>query len=212
MDNLLNLMFPPKCVFCENYGNYVCRACLQSCRTVKKFYKIGPLYNGKFLYIFCYFVYENKVRDCIRNAKYSRKQFAVLTELSKYALEGSMAERIKFQNAYVIPVPLSKKKMRYRGFNQAAVVAAVFGKAYGLPVRDSVLFRKKETISQHRLDRERRLKNMRGAFYASSLAAGRSFVLIDDIYTTGATLIEAAESLYKKEALQVTAFTLSRCL
>jgi ComF family protein len=112
----------------------------------------------------------------------------------------------------VIPIPLSAQKMRYRGFNQAEIIASIFAKGYGLSMQNSILSRQRDTVSQHRLNKEERLENMKDAFSVPPSVANRSFILVDDICTTGATLIEAANVFYKAGAAEVTAFTLSKRL
>lgn len=234
MLNLLDLVFPSKCVFCENYGALVCDSCLASFRRVSKFY-IYPL-NGKEdhekrafsdfappkeLRVFSYFSYENQIRECIKYSKYSKKQFAILREITKYAVAHMLLERIHFfspdskefnSRPNVIPIPLSKAKQKYRGFNQAEVIASVFAKGYGLGAQNSILTRQKDTEAQHRLNKDERLKNISGAFAVPPRVAAQSFILVDDICTTGATLIEAANTFYASGAKEVTAFTLSKRL
>jgi ComF family protein len=107
---------------------------------------------------------------------------------------------------------LSVKKQRFRGFNQAEIVADMVSKAYGIPCQNSILNRQKDTTAQHRLNKEERLKNMSGAFSVIPEISNCSFLLVDDICTTGATLTEAASSLYRAGASRVEAFTLSKRL
>jgi len=164
------------------------------------------------LQVFSYFVYETKIRDCIKYSKYSKKQFAVLREVSKYAISDMLAKKILFPNAYVIPIPLSNQKKKSRGFNQAEIIASVLAKGYGFSLQNSILTRQKDTLSQHRLNKEARLENMKGAFAVPSVVKGHKFILVDDICTTGATLIESANAFYAAGALEVVAFTLSRRL
>jgi competence protein ComFC len=212
MDNILNLIFPPKCVFCENYGSLFCESCLKTCRHLCRNYTLTSLRAIKPLQVFCYFAYEDKIRECIKYSKYSKKQFAVLREVSKYAVSELLRRKIEFPQSYVIPIPLSNQKKRDRGFNQAEIIASVFAKGYGLPMQNSILTRQKETTSQHRLNKEERLENMKDAFAVPDCVKGHSFILVDDICTTGATLIESANAFYKAGAKGVTAFTLSRRL
>ncbi len=209
MDNLFSLVFPPECVFCGNFGAFVCLGCLNSCRKVCRFDKIPILETTHSLNVFSYFVYEKKIRDCIRQAKYSQKRFSALKDVSKFALRDMLRREVQFPLGLVIPIPLSAKKKKYRGFNQAEIIAAVFSKAYGLNLETKVLERSHDTSAQHRLDRQERLRNLEGAFGVKKDLRGESLILVDDICTTGATLIEAAQELYKAGASQVSAFTLS---
>jgi len=233
MPNILDLIFPPKCIFCENFGSLICDTCFKSFRYVGEFFSISgvalnapnvcpPVFsygealsvnpNAFVLKVYSHFVYENKIRECIKFSKYSKRQFAVLREITKYAVQEMLSRKVVFPSAYVIPIPLSEEKQKSRGFNQAEIIASVFAKGYGLEVQNSILTRKKDTTAQHRLNREMRLKNMEGAFSVLDCVRGHNFILVDDICTTGATLIESARSFYAKGAREVVAFTLSRRL
>jgi ComF family protein len=111
----------------------------------------------------------------------------------------------------VIPVPLHRKRERERGFNQAALLAGVFGAAVELPVCLDALQRVRETIPQIGLGAEERRENVHGAFRARREAlAGRRPLLIDDVCTTGATLEACAAALKQAGCRQVYALTLAR--
>jgi len=212
MDNLLTLIFPPKCIVCGNYGSLFCSGCLASCRKLRRTYTSRLKAPYPPLSIFCYFVYERSIRECIKQSKYSRKQFAVLKEVSKSAVEDMLKRGTIFKADYIVPIPLSLAKKRCRGFNQAEVIAQVISKAYTIPNQNSILVRQKNTTAQHRLNRQERLENMKGAFRVIPDVTGKTFLLVDDICTTGATLMEVAQTLYRAGAKKVEAFTLSKRL
>ena len=110
----------------------------------------------------------------------------------------------------VTPVPLHPSRRRKRGFNQAEILAEELGKLCGIPVETDVLFRIRKTAPQKVLGREGRMKNLRGAF---GVSAGwkpcGNVLLIDDIYTTGATLERAAAVLKKAGVQKVFFLTIS---
>jgi ComF family protein len=98
----------------------------------------------------------------------------------------------------LVPVPLHRVRMRERGFNQAERLARHLGGLFNTPVAPrGALMRIRATPSQTRLTREDRAENIRGAFEvkAPEIFAGRSVLLVDDVYTTGATLNEVAGAL-----------------
>lgn len=107
----------------------------------------------------------------------------------------------------IVPVPLSKQRLKERGYNQSALLADEVAKRCDLPVREELLTRVRETEKQSLMSKEQRLKNLKGAFKASDECAGLSIVLIDDIKTTGATLCECAKELKKHGAVRVYALT-----
>jgi ComF family protein len=113
----------------------------------------------------------------------------------------------------VAPIPLHQSRQRERGFNQANLIAALVSKAYALPMEPGLISRSKQT-TRHRagMDSEDRARSVERAFIAKydRRIAGASILLVDDLYTTGATLNEAASVLLKAGATTVKAFTLAR--
>ena len=110
----------------------------------------------------------------------------------------------------IIPVPLHPSRLRKRGFNQAEILARELGERCGLPVRTDVLYRIRRTSPQKLLGRQERLRNLKGAFGVSAdWTPCGNVLLIDDIYTTGATLERAARVLKKAGAQKVFFLTIS---
>jgi competence protein ComFC len=109
----------------------------------------------------------------------------------------------------LIPVPLGHRRLRDRGYNQSERIAAALGARVGLPVVPDLLRRRRETRTQTALTPEARLANVAGAFEARGVR-GRACVLVDDVFTTGATLAEAAAALRLAGAARVEAVTFAR--
>jgi ComF family protein len=109
----------------------------------------------------------------------------------------------------LIPVPLGMHRLRERGYNQSERIAAALGGLTGRPVRADLLIRVRETGTQTALTPEARQANVAEAFQAGS-APGLRAVLIDDVFTTGATLCAAAVALRAAGAEQVEAATFAR--
>ena len=97
----------------------------------------------------------------------------------------------------IVPVPLSSRRQKIRGFNQADAIAKALGHRLGLPIDTTILFRTKETPPQaHEEKRIQRLQNMKNAFLAvKGMRANHGIILCDDVYTTGATMKNAASAL-----------------
>jgi competence protein ComFC len=109
----------------------------------------------------------------------------------------------------LIPVPLGARRFRTRGYNQSERIAAALEACTGLPVRAELLVRRRETRTQTALTPEARQANVAGAFEARD-ASGLTCVLVDDVFTTGATLAEAGAALRQAEAARVEAVTFAR--
>jgi ComF family protein len=112
----------------------------------------------------------------------------------------------------IIPVPLHLSRLRKRGFNQALVLGRILGRKMGKPVLMKGLKRIRNTIPQVQLDHSQREKNVRGAFVVGdpNEIKGKDLLLVDDVFTTGATVNECAKVLKKAGAGQVFVLTLAR--
>lgn len=122
----------------------------------------------------------------------------------------------------VIPVPLHERKLRIRGFNPSFLLvrnwARIFEMLNGhlpvIPVEKDILARKKWTAPQTGLGRKERLQNIKNAFAVkdTSKINGKKILLVDDVYTTGATANECAKVLLKGGSKQVDVLTLARAM
>jgi ComF family protein len=113
----------------------------------------------------------------------------------------------------VCPVPLHESRLRERGFDQSELIAEVVADGIDRPLR-SLLARTRPTLPQVGLPVQSRAANVRGAFQArlQEVIEDKRVLLIDDLYTTGATLAECARVLRRAGAAEVRAFTLARAL
>ena len=113
----------------------------------------------------------------------------------------------------IVAVPVHAARRRERGYDQAELIAAVAAGALALPWTPA-LVRSRATVAQYRLDRRHRARNVHNAFEiragAAPAVAGRWIVLVDDIVTTGATLVACAEILLAAGAAAVSAVTVAR--
>ena len=112
----------------------------------------------------------------------------------------------------LVPIPLAPKRLRQRGYNQSDVLAASLGRLWRLPVSRDLLTRTRETATQTALTPETRLANVAGAFTARTADRGARIVLVDDVFTTGATLAEAARALEQAGARTILGITFGRAV
>jgi competence protein ComFC len=114
----------------------------------------------------------------------------------------------------IVPVPLGIKKLRHREFNQSLILAKVVGKYLNVPVYPFALKKVKEPASQMELSKEDRIRNVRGAFVVrkNKHINQKEVLLVDDVFTTGATIKECSRVLLKQGAKKVWALTLARTI
>jgi len=116
--------------------------------------------------------------------------------------------------AVIVPVPLGAARLRARGYNQSASLAQALAKHSGATVAGGLLRRVRETPTQTGLSPEARRANTHAAFTARSMknpvCRDRRLVLVDDVFTTGATIVGAAEALIEAGANRVAALTFAR--
>jgi len=106
----------------------------------------------------------------------------------------------------LVPIPLHKRKLRERGYNQSELIARGCSLTMGIPVRTDLVFRGKFTQTQTMFSLEERKKNMENAFVCrSSDVKGKVVILIDDVITTGSTIASCAEVLKRAGALRIIA-------
>jgi ComF family protein len=162
------------------------------------------------------FYFDDPMREAIHRLKYHGKT-ALAPRLAPLLVDTLRFDAVLkgFKPDWIVPIPLHPRRFRQRGYNQSFLLARELGRSMKTPVAQ-VLLRKRDTTPQVGLKRADRAKNIKGAFsldadaFAKVGGAGRSFLLIDDVFTTGATLDEAAHTLRKAGAAQVCALTLAR--
>jgi ComF family protein len=114
----------------------------------------------------------------------------------------------------LVPIPLAPKRLRERGYNQSEALARALSRLWRVPVVD-VLVRSRETATQTALTPETRLANVAGAFSPGrrpGVSRDSNYILVDDVFTTGATLAEAARALEQGGARRVFGITFGRAV
>lgn len=209
---LLDILFPKQCLGCAREGTHFCEDCF-SLLSIARQPSILPAHSS-LAGLFCATGYEDTlVQRLIHSFKYP----PFLRDLAK-PLAFSIIAHFSFLNKPIYPlhalcpVPLHKRRLRWRGYNHAEELAKQLGYAWSLPVISDALLRTKHTAPQVDLGKEKRLKNMRGAFAARNpqAIAGKNILLVDDVYTTGATMEECARMLKRAGAGKVFGVAVAR--
>lgn len=156
-------------------------------------------------------LHEGGCRDLIHAFKY-RHRFHLRRSLALLTAERLSGFAAASRADLLAPVPLHPRRLRQRGFNQSLLLAEVLGSLWQLPLQRQLLQRTRYTTSQTELTAEQRAANLRNAFVAADTAAidGKRVLLVDDVFTTGATLAECSRCLLQAGAAAVCCVTVAR--
>ncbi len=222
---ILNSIYPSTCPLCKNHSDSyshspICKSCWEgierysgpSCRICAT-----PLVSE----------YATVCKECIKD----EPPFSLVVNYGIYS--GALAEAIHQMKFYgvrrlagplgklllmleipeydaIVPVPLSRKGLRERGFNQTLLVSRVLSKGLKIPLHIDMLFKRKDTPPQIGLNAKERMKNIKGAFESRGRINNLRLLLFDDVMTTGATARECSKTLIKAGAKEVLVITLAR--
>ena len=154
------------------------------------------------------FQFDDAIRSAIHALKYDDVRALAPTLAGVMAADPRVG---RIDADALVPVPLHRRRMRERGYNQAELLARRLGTHLGMPVETGLLTRTADTPSQTEVAEERaRAENVRNAFTTSSDAAGRHLVLVDDVATTGSTLNASARALLGAGASRVMAVVVAK--
>lgn len=227
---LLDAVFPIRCIGCGVYDTYLCNPCLATIGVRDDFECIGckkPVAEGKT----CTNCRGDfKINRLFVITDYNDKQIKKALKLIKYnfikdlsepliTIVGSYADKLKSKigfnifagNPLLVPVPLHKKRLNWRGFNQADILAEKISVKYGAELGLNILIRSRNNKPQAEIeDKKSRIDNAKDSFSCSVDLNGRNIILIDDVCTTGATLNECAKMLTEKGAGNIGALVIAR--
>ena len=230
----LSILFPVRCVHCGREGNWLCPDCAAGLKAIgprtcprcgcPASRKAGagdacgecrdrPLHFQKARAAFCY---EGPARSIVHRLKYTgqRRLAGFMAAMTRTAAAGLTAY---LKGATLTYVPLHRSKQLDRGFNQSGLFAEALSRKLDLPLGD-FLIKKRPTASQNQLDSGSRMTNLSGSFALRQRGRregrprGGRLVLVDDVYTTGATVSECARVLKDGFGVDVDVLTFARSL
>jgi len=201
----LDLIYPPRCVACRRAGEWLCAGCLAQVRFLPPERRAGAFgaVDGAASAAYS----EGPLREAIHGFKYEGAR-ALAPLLGEMLYAGWLAARLPGE--VVVPVPLHPRRLRERGYNQSQLLARELARLAGLRLDDRTLRRERHTRPQVTLNAAERRANVEGAFGCGPALAGEAVLLVDDVFTTGATLAACAAALKAAGARSVWALTLAR--
>lgn len=225
VENILKFLYPMKCPFCGMISERgICEKCRKKFKTIQEPYcmKCGkPIQDEQQEY--CYdcrkerhayewgrsmWIHTPPISDAIYAFKYQNKRIYGKIFAKEMALKyGEILKKEGIE--MIIPIPLHRSRRRVRGYNQAEILAEYLSEYTGIPMRKDILKRVRKTTPQKKLNNKQRKRNINNVFEASKVESIQKVVLLDDIYTTGSTIDEAASVLHKIGIQKVYFLTVS---
>ena len=213
---LLDLFFPRFCLSCQKEGSYLCQDC-QATLEISRFHQQYSTQNLRDLY-FALNYQSPLIKNLIQKFKYQ----PFVKELA-FNLASLIIEHFQLldnpppfyggeKNFILIAVPLEKRKLKWRGFNQAEEIAKELSFFLKIPLISDCLIKTKDTIAQVELKAEARKENIKGVFLVKNkdLIKEKKILLVDDVYTTGSTMEEAARVLKEAKAKEIIGIVVAR--
>jgi len=207
-DAIVRVVMPPLCAHCKSFLQkraVFCSDCYAAITPVVS--TDVEITKTKKIKLFAVCAYKDPVRSLILSKH--RSDIVSARQLGQLVCEMTYVHNVPFD--YIVPVPLHWTRFAQRGFNQAEQMARMIAKKTGKPVVN-MLQRRKKTKFQAVLDKTGRVENLKDAFVLRNkkLKEGAVFLLVDDLFTTGATLKSAARCLYQLKPESIVAVVASR--
>jgi ComF family protein len=207
---ILEILFPQFCFNCGIEGTYLCEDC-KSILEITGFHQKYSAPNLKDLYFAL--SYNNHLsKKLIRRFKYEPFVKELAKPLSSLIIAHFqlMDNKPDFSGYSLVPIPLEKRKMKWRGFNQAEEIGKELAEFLKIPLVSDCLIKTRETISQVELPEDARKENVKGTFSVKNRISGKKILLVDDVYTTGATMTECARVLRESGAKEIIGIAIAR--
>ncbi len=209
--SFFELLFPARCLGCEQQlaSYHLPLFCPDCCATIVPFTPSCARQDFPFT-AYSLYIYQEPISSLLVRLKFNG-DLSGLASIAALA-NAARAERLPQEPDIILPVPLHRSRLRWRGFNQAILLANTCLPFWRDKIKVDLLQRHKKTVPQLGLTGEERRSNLAGAFSVRKPeeVKGKRVLLVDDVLTTGSTLRECAEVLRAAGAGEIAAFTVAR--
>lgn len=211
INSALDYFFPPICGMCgEINENYICNNCYENIKKIKKC--VINEYNNRNFSIHLYiFKYEGIIRNKIIEYKFEDKGY-LYKMFAKIILSDKKTCNFIKKYDVIIPVPISKKRKKKRGYNQSELVANELAQKLNQDIWTDIIIKKKDNKPQSELNKLERIKNVEDIYEINKPieVKNKKVLLLDDIYTTGSTVNEIARKLKQNQTQEIGVITLAK--
>ena len=208
-----NWIYPPVCGICGKLSSKsLCNKCEIALKKQAAFkiedYSMISSFFDEHMYMF---YYEGKIRDTILSYKFNEKSYIYETFVNFLKNNKKMIGQIKKYDI-IIPVPISKKRIKNRGYNQSALLARKIASTFQIKYDENILKKIKDNSPQSELNKEDRFINVQNVYKLKRKdnIKNKKVLLVDDIFTTGNTVNECSKILLENSAKDIGIFTLAK--
>lgn len=209
------LIFPGVCGVCGKLDDeYLCKKCELLLKKEEDFTieKYDNINNDNYFYEHIYFFkYKGIIRNIIIDYKFNEKSYLYKTIVNFLLKNKKIFEILKSYDT-IVPVPVSKKRKKERGYNQCLLIVKELSNLTGIEYQKNCLLKTKNVVAQSKLNRNDRIKNIQGAYELknSYLLENKNILLFDDIYTTGSTVKECCKTLRQAKINRIGILTIAK--
>lgn len=213
---IINLIYPPICGFCNKINNtFLCQQCEKKFMQIKANtidnYQNDPVFFDEHFYMF---KYKKEIRESIIRYKFDEKSYLYKSFSELFVRDEKFTNEFIGNYDIIIPVPIHKKRLKSRGYNQSELIAKEIAKKCGKIYCETVLIKQNNIVAQSSLDDKLdRIRNIKNAFVGGEnieLVKDKKIAVFDDVFTTGATVNECAKVLKENGASFVGVFTIAK--
>lgn len=209
----MDLFFPPICGICGKLNkDGLCNKCKIQLEKVAENdilkQDLEDIYIKELIYIF---KYEGIIRKLILDYKFHEKPYMYVCFVNFVLKNEKIFEKLQSYDT-IIPVPISKKRMKERGYNQSLLIAKKLSREVKIPLQVNCLLKTKNIIEQSKLNKEQRKQNIQNVYELKNgeILNNKRILLIDDIYTTGSTVNECAKILQQARPEKIDVLVLAK--
>lgn len=211
LEFVLNFLFPPACVVCGKIDkNWLCPKCKTRVERLEKSCEV-EIQNKKYEKLLYIFKYESLIRKLVLGYKFSNKAY-INNFFANIIVNNKKTFNLLQKYDMIIPVPMHKKKMQKRGYNQTELISEKIALKLGVENRPDILEKVVNTTTQSKLGGKARQTNIQHAFFIKNDidVENKKIILLDDIYTTGATSEECSRVLKDAGAKEILILVLAK--
>lgn len=218
-EEFLSFLYRENCIICgcAKDGKILCKTCAKTVEFLSPF--AHAKYRG--VEIYSATIYQNNLRELIHKLKFNHKKGVarVLAEFLYQYITTVLKENscnINFQNTVLVPIPTNNKNIKQRGYNNVFEITKELSHLLNISFSGKILIKIKDTKPQYKLSKDKRMENVFGCFDIDineyKKYEEKDIILIDDIYTTGATINEAIRTFQAKGINNIICITLSKAV